>query len=447
MSKKTSRFPQGFLWGVATSAYQIEGAWNEDGKGESIWDRFCHTPGRIANGETGDVACDHYHRWQEDGELIAALHLNAYRFSISWPRVLPEGRGTPNPKGLAFYDRLVDALLAKGVAPVVTLYHWDLPQAVQDAGGWLNRRTADWFAEYAELVYRTLGDRVRLWITINEPNVVWSCGYLLGEHAPGVKDRATANQALHHILLAHGKAVEAGRAALPGTEFGIAPNIEHFYAVTEEAREAVERKRLQEVAWHLEPVLLGKYPEELWQEYELMGLAPLTRPGDLERIHQPLDFLAINFYFSGFYDRDGRGRAVEVSRPMPRTGLGWPIYPKALRDMLIDVTARYGRRPIYITENGAAFDDVIGPDGGVHDPERVEYLRGHINAVHEAIEAGVDVRGYFVWTLMDNFEWARGYKPRFGLVYTDYATGRRIIKDSGRYYAEVARTNGLVVCL
>mgnify|MGYP000064827419 FL=1 len=260
-----------------------------------------------------------------------------------------------------------------------------------------------------------------------------------------MRDRATANQALHHLLLAHGRAVEAGRAVLPGAKFGIAPNIEHFYAVREEAREAVERKRLQEVAWHLEPILFGKYPEELWQEYELVGLAPLARPGDLDRIHQPLDFLAINFYFSSFYDRDECGRAVEVPRAIPRTGLGWPIYPGALRDMLIDVTERYGRRPLYITENGAAFADAIAPDGGVHDPERVEYLRGHINAVGEAIEAGADVRGYFVWTLMDNFEWARGYKPRFGLVYTDYATQQRIIKDSGRYYAEVARRNGLPV--
>lgn len=436
-------FPPGFLWGAATAAYQIEGAWNEDGKGESIWDRFSHTPGRIADGGTGDIACDHYHRWQEDIDLLAAMRLGAYRFSISWPRVLPEGRGTPNQKGLDFYSRLVDGLLAKGIVPMITLYHWDLPQAIQDAGGWLNRRAADWFADYAGLVCGTLGDRVRLWITINEPNVIWSCGYINAEHAPGVRDRATANQALHHVLLAHGLAVAAGRSAAPGALFGIAPNIPHYYAATNDDEQAVERKWLEDAAWHLDPVLAGQYPENLWMEYERAGLAPLTRPGDCEIIGQPLDFLAVNFYFSSLLARGEDGRAVELRRDIPLTDLGWPVFPQALRDMLHNVTARYGRRPLYVTENGAAYDDVVAPDGGVHDPARVDYLRGHIAAVHEAIAAGADVRGYFVWTLMDNFEWARGYKPRFGLAYTDYPTQRRIIKDSGRFYAEVAQANGL----
>ena len=438
-------FPQGFLWGAATAAYQIEGAWNEDGKGESIWDRYSHTPGRIAGGETGDVACDHYHRWREDLGLIKELSLNAYRFSISWPRVLPEGRGTPNQKGLDFYSRLVDGLLAAGVAPVVTLYHWDLPQAIQDAGGWLNRRTADWFAAYTELVCRTLGDRVRLWITINEPNVIWSCGYIKAEHAPGVKDPATANQALHHILLAHGEAVAAGRSVLPRGQFGIAPNIEQIYAATERPcdQALADRKWTAAARWHLDPVLLGRYPEELWAEYEGQGLAPLIRPDDLRRICQPLDFLAVNHYFSFVYGHDRDENPIEPPRSIPRTGLDWPVYPDGLRDMLLNVTKRYGRRPLYVTENGAAYDDVVAPDDQVHDPERAAYLRGHIDAVHEAIEAGADVRGYFAWTLLDNFEWARGYKARFGLAYTDYPTQRRIIKDSGRFYAGVAQTNAL----
>ena len=441
----TQPFPSGFLWGAATAAYQIEGAWNEDGKGESIWDRFSHTPGRIAGAETGDVACDHYHLWQRDIAVMRAMHLNAYRFSISWPRVLPEGRGSVNQKGLDFYDRLTDGLVAAGIAPVVTLYHWDLPQAIQDAGGWLNRRTADWFAEYAALICRTLGDRVKLWITINEPNVIRSCGYIQAEHAPGVKDKATANQVLHHILLAHGKALAAGRSILPHGRFGIAPNIGQFYAASGDPLDqaVAERKWTEEARWYLDPVLLGCYPVEIWREYEEQGLAPIIKPGDLEQMHQPLDFLAINYYFSFLYGHGADGNPAEIARDIPRTALGWPVFPEGLRDMLLNVTQRYGRQPLYITENGAAYDDVVDADGLVHDPLRVEYLRGHIKAIREAVAGGADVRGYFVWTLMDNFEWARGYKPRFGLAYTDYPTQRRIIKESGRFYAAVAGANVL----
>ncbi|MGE5599521.1 MAG: GH1 family beta-glucosidase [Bacteroidota bacterium] len=438
-------FPEGFLWGASTAAHQIEGAWNEDGKGESIWDRFGHTPGRIARGENADVACDHYHRWREDVELMRALGLTAYRFSISWPRVLPLGRGAVNQAGLDFYSRLVDGLLQAGITPFVTLYHWDLPQAIQDAGGWLNRRTVDWFGEYAALMYRTLGDRVGHWITINEPNVVAQCGYVEGKHAPGVMDEPTALQVLHHLLLAHGYAVLLGRDHLPRACFGIAPNVEHIYPATGSPadRAAAERRWTRTARWFLDPLLRGEYPREVLEEYRACDLGPVILDGDLARIRQPLDFLGLNYYFSTVVRADEYGVEHEVVREIPRTGMGWPVYPDGLRDMLLHVTEVYGRLPVYVTENGAAYDDELSPDGRVRDRPRAEYLRGHIRAVREAIRAGADIRGYFVWSLLDNFEWADGYRPRFGLLYTDYPTQRRIIKDSGRFYARVVAEHGL----
>jgi beta-glucosidase len=440
------RFPDGFIWGAATAAYQIEGACNEDGKGASIWDRYSHTPGRIANGDTGDVACDSYHRWQDDIRLMKEMGLNAYRFSLSWPRILPQGRGEVNQAGIDFYSRFIDALLENGIEPFVTLYHWDLPQAIQDAGGWLNRRTIDWFGEFAAVCYKAFGDRVRYWMTINEPNVVAYCGFISAEHAPGVQDRATGLQVCHHVLLAHAEAVRVGRELLPkNAKIGVVPNIDHVYPLTQSRadRELAEEQWMEGTGWYTEPLLKGRYPANIMKKYQTMGIAPIILDGDLEKIAVPTDFLAVNFYFSSVVGIDAKGQAYSPSREIPQTGLGWPVYPNGLRDMLIHVKERYGEFPIYLTENGAAYPDKIGLDGRVHDAERVEYLRGHIAAIYEAIQSGVDVRGYFVWSLMDNFEWARGYAARFGLAYTDYETQRRIVKDSGKFYAEVARSNGV----
>ncbi|HVM32463.1 MAG TPA: GH1 family beta-glucosidase [bacterium] len=440
-------FPKDFLWGAATASYQIEGAWNEDGRGESIWDRYAHTPGKIKNGDTGDVACDHYHRWQEDLDLMKSLHLTAYRFSIAWPRLFPEGRGSLNAKGLDFYSRLVDGLLKRGIAPHPTLYHWDLPQALQDAGGWLNRRTGDWFAEYAHQVAKALGDRIPALMTLNEPNIVAVCGFELGVQAPGVKDKATSLQVLHHLLLAHGKAVQAIRAEKPGLRVGIAPSVSMEYPETQDARDLARTQQAWEEAngWHLEPCLLGRYPASLWAQWESEGLAPLVAPGDLALIRQPLDFLAVNHYFSTVWGHDARGEAVKNRDLSETTGLHWPIHPEGLRDVLLELDKRYGKRPYIISENGAAyFNEKPGADGKVHDGERVDYLRRYLAAAGEALERGVDLRGYFVWTLMDNFEWSHGYEPQFGITHVDFKTLKRTVKDSGLFYAQTAKAGRLI---
>jgi beta-glucosidase len=439
------QFPKGFYWGTATSAYQIEGAWDRDGKGESIWDRFSHTPGRIDGGDTGDVACDHYHRWREDLDLLKELGTNAYRFSVSWPRVLPEGRGGINQKGLDYYRRLVDGLRERGIEPFVTLYHWDLPQALHEAGGWLNRQAAEWFADYAQVVYEALGDRVRYWTTINEPNVCARLGYLSGAHAPGIADRSAFLRACHHLLLAHGAAVRRGRTVLRKAEFGIVPAIGASYPATDrpEDREAAE------IAWteswrYLDPLFRAAYPERLMPEIEAVPGEPIVRDGDLDQIAAPLDFLGVNHYSSHFHHAGPNGEPLETERPdLPKNSLGWNVYPDGFRDMLLKVTGRYGKLPIFIMENGAAYPDRVAADGQIHDGERVEYYRQYLGALQEAIAAGVDVRGYFAWSLMDNFEWARGYDARFGLVYVDFETQQRTVKDSGKFYSRVIRENGL----
>jgi beta-glucosidase len=439
----TRKFPKGFLWGAATASYQIEGAWNEDGRGESIWDRFAHTPGKIKNGDTGDVACDHYHRWEEDLDLMKSLNLTAYRFSIAWPRLFPEGRGRVNQKGLDFYSRLVDGLLKRGITPMPTLYHWDLPQSLQEAGGWLNRRTGDWFAEYAHQVVKTMGDRVGAFMTVNEPNIVAICGFELGVQAPGVKDKATSLQVLHHLLIAHGKAVQAARAAHSKIQLGIAPSVSMEYPETEDARDKERAQKAWDESngWHLEPCLLGKYPEALWADWEKEGLTPQVLPGDFKVIQQPLDFLAVNHYFSTVWGHDGRGETTKNRDLTESTGLDWPIHPAGLRDVLLELDKRYGKRPYFISENGAAyFNEKPGPDGKVHDAARVDYLRRYLLAAAEALEMGVDLRGYFVWTLMDNFEWAHGYEPQFGITHVDFKTLQRTVKDSGLFYAEAAKT-------
>jgi beta-glucosidase len=429
-------FPPGFLFGVATAAYQIEGAVDEDGRGPSIWDTFAHTPGRIKNGDTGDVACDHYHRYAEDVELIAALGAGAYRFSIGWPRLQPGGSGPVNPAGAAFYDRLVDALLAKGIAPYVTLYHWDLPQELEDDGGWMNRDTAERFAEYAELAYGVLGDRVTSWITLNEPFVTTSHGYALGVHAPGRTLMEAAFPVAHHQLLGHGLATRALTAA-GATSIGITQNMAPCWPAdpdSEADRAAATRLDGLHNRTYADPVLLGRYPDDLAGLYPGADLG-VIRPGDLETIAAPIAFLGVNYYFPN------RVRATpdhpfgfeETRVPgAPQTSFGWSVVPEAFTELLTSLRDRYpDLPPIYITENGCAYPDEI------HDDRRITYLRTHLDAVAAAVAQGVDIRGYFCWSLMDNFEWAEGYGQRFGLVNVDYATQDRTPRDSYRWYQQL----------
>jgi beta-glucosidase len=441
------KFPEGFLWGAATAAYQIEGAWNEDGKGESIWDRFTHRPYTILNGDTGDVACDHYHRMSKDVALMKALGLRTYRFSISWPRVLPQGYGQVNPKGLDFYDRLVDKLLAADILPNATLNHWDLPQALQDRGGWPSRDCADWFADYARLMFDRLGDRVAFWSTHNEPHVIAYLGYATGIFAPGIADHSQAYQAVHHLLLAHGKAVQVFRAGSYKGDIGIVIYFGNYVPASEaEAdRAACQRAYENMNAIFGDPLFKGRYPEML---FDWIGPhTPQIQDRDMAIINQPIDFLGVNHYFTvqvAFDPRDGLLKLSQTQVTAPHwgyTAMGWGVNPDGIKAMLLDLKARYDNPRIYITENGCAVEDVPDDHGFVADWRRVDYLRGHIRAVHEAIQAGVDVRGYYVWSLMDNFEWASGYKPRFGLVRVDYPTGKRIPKQSAGWYSSVIANN------
>ena len=428
-------FPDGFVWGAATASYQIEGAVHADGRGESIWDRFSHTPGRVRNGDTGDVACDHYHRYRDDVALLAGLGLNAYRFSVSWSRVLPTGTGPVNEAGLDFYDRLVDELLAHGTAPYVTLYHWDLPQALEDAGGWPVRATAEAFAEYAGIVAARLGSRVRSIATLNEPWVAADHGYRVGVHAPGRKDPAATLAAAHNLLLAHGLGMQAIRAAAPGTAAGIVLNLSPQHAASTHPLdlEAAASSHRWLNRWFLDPLVGRGYPElPTWAA----GLAgPDVRDGDLALIGAPLDFLGINYY-SRDRVRSPLLPAVEPASPPERTGLGWEVYPAGLVEILDFVASRTGELPLYVTENGAAYpDDAADP---AHDPDRVSFLRRHLDAALDALGRGVPLRGYFAWSLLDNFEWALGYGPRFGIIHVDYETGERRVRDSGRFLGAVA---------
>ncbi|HZI41706.1 MAG TPA: GH1 family beta-glucosidase, partial [Gemmatimonadaceae bacterium] len=414
----TIRFPDGFLWGAATSAYQIEGSPLADGAGPSIWHRFSHSAGRTANGETGDIACDHYRRYVDDVALMRDLGLNAYRFSISWSRVLPDGRGRMNAAGLAFYDRLVDALLGAGIQPNVTLYHWDLPAALDDRGGWLNPDVANWFGEYARVVFEKLDDRVRMWTTLNEPWVVTDGGYLRGALAPGHQNLYEAPIATHNLLRAHATAVEAYRS-VGKHGIGIVVNLEPKYAASqrEEDQAATRRADAYMNRQYLDPLLLGGYPNEL---REIFGDAWPDHPeAELEHLRQPIDFIGVNYYTRSVTRNDPAAWPVHASSvAQPRhayTETGWEVYADGLTDTLEWVTERYGCIPLYVTENGAAFADEKGPDGAVHDPRRIEYLDAHFRAAHRAIADDVDLRGYFVWSLLDNFEWAFGYSKRFGL--------------------------------
>jgi beta-glucosidase len=438
-------FPKDFLWGCATASYQIEGAWNEDGKGESIWDRFSHTPDRIMNGDTGDVACDHYHRYKEDVALLKELGVKSYRFSIAWPRVFPNGKGELNQKGLDFYSRLVDELLANGIVPFPTLYHWDLPQALQDEGGWGNRDTAQHFAEYCSTVVNHLGDRVRRWLIFNEPWVFTILGYMAGIHAPGVRDARLAMRTTHITNLAQGLAARAiratGRVEGVGTAFsmsGITPASD-----SDEDKAAAERRFGFTNLWFLEPAERGRYPDAYVREMtdERLGV----QPGDMDIVKCDLDFIGINLYSRQVVANNPQdpnlGARDVAPEGVERTEFGWEVYPEAIHDVIMRVWHDY-RKPIYVTENGCSYSD--GPDssGVVNDQRRTSFLQRYIGQVGRAIDEGADVRGYYHWTSTDNFEWAMGYSQRFGMIYVDFETQQRFIKNSGRWYADVIKNNG-----
>ncbi|MFH9200867.1 GH1 family beta-glucosidase [Streptomyces anulatus] len=434
--------PADFTWGVATAAYQIEGAVAEDGRSPSIWDTFSHTPGTIDGGDTGDVACDHYHRVPEDIGLIKQLGADAYRFSVAWPRVVPGGDGPVNKAGLDFYDRLVDGLLEAGVTPFATLYHWDLPQALQDRGGWTVRETSEHFAAYASHVVERLGDRVKDWATLNEPLCSAWIGHLEGRMAPGLTDLTAAVRASYHLHLGHGLAVRAIRAASSDARVGIVNNLSPIEpASTGEADLAAARRADGHInRWWLDPILGRGYPQDMVEEY---GVELPVRPGDLEIIAAPLDWLGLNYYFRQVVTADPDGtapHAKQVSVPGARlTHMDWEVHAEGLEQLLLRLTGEYGVQRIYVTENGSAYEDVVAADGSVHDPERVRYLEEHLAACARAVDKGASLAGYFAWSLMDNFEWAYGYDKRFGLVHVDYATQRRTVKSSGRRYAELVR--------
>ena len=440
-------FPADFVWGAATAAYQIEGAHDEDGRGPSIWDTFSHTPGKTLNGDTGDIACDHYHRYPEDIALMRELGLRAYRLSVAWPRIFPTGSGRPNPAGLDFYRRLLDALRTADIEPFVTLYHWDLPQALQDAGGCANRDTVGRFGEYAHTVAVALGEQVHHWATLNEPWVVAFLGNLMGVHAPGERNLGTALRVSHHQLLAHAEALSALRAdARAGDQIGIVLNLSPIEPAGDANAdaEAAHRQDGYLNRWFLDPLFRGEYPDDLLRLYG--DDAPEVEPGDLARINAPIDFLGINYYFRTLVRHDPAGVPVQASAVVPPgrpvTAMGWEVYPEGLYDILTRVHRDYAPPTIYVTENGAAFEDRL-VDGVVDDPQREAYLHDHLLQAYRAIEAGVPLRGYFAWSLLDNFEWAFGYTRRFGLVHVDYATQARTIKRSGRWYAGVTREHGV----
>jgi beta-glucosidase len=474
-------FPEGFTFGSATASYQVEGAFDEDGRGPSIWDTFSKTPGKVWNGDTGDVACDHYHRVDEDLDLMKDLGLGAYRFSIAWPRIQAfapstgsgagagavNGSGAVNQAGIDFYSRLVDGLLERGIRPVATLYHWDLPQPLEDAGGWASRATVDAFERYAEIMGAALGDRVHTWTTLNEPWCSAYLGYGQGGHAPGRHEPAAALAAVHHLNLAHGRAVQALRATSTGDpDYSVTLNFHVLRGQGEGAAEAMRRIDALANRAFTGPMLRGEYPADLLEDTESVTDWSFVREGDLEAIHQPIDVLGVNYYstatvrlWDGVSPRQahdghkgaeggtawpGSNEIVEfVEQPGPYTAMGWNIAPEGLEELLLSLRAQFPDQPLMVTENGAAFDDVVAEDGSVPDPERLDYLRRHFTAAHRAIEAGVDLRGYFVWSLLDNFEWGYGYAKRFGIVRVDFDSLERTVKDSGLWYRELATTRVL----
>jgi beta-glucosidase len=445
-------FPKNFFWGTATAAYQIEGAWKEDGKGESIWDRFAHTPGKIKNGDTGDAACDSYHRWREDIALMRAMNLNSYRFSIGWPRIQPSGTGPANLKAIDYYSRLVDALLEAKIRPFVTLYHWDLPQALEDAGGWPNRDTASRFADYVELVARALGDRVSGWMLFNEPSAFVDLGYLEGTHAPGHTSLIDFLRASHTVNMAQGAGFRALKATRASARVGTAFSMSACEPATnsEEDRLASERAHAMTNLWFLEPALRGRYPEAL---AFLPETAMRIESGDLEKMRAPLDFIGVNLYYRTIVSAPSAlerlSHAQQWLFPVKmaaggqgaKTDLGWEVWPQALYDVVMRITHDFNRPVLEITESGCSYND--GPDAGgvIRDTRRIEYHRQYLQALARSMADGADVRGYHAWSLMDNFEWAEGFSQRFGLTYVDFKTQKRTIKESGRWYAKVAAEN------
>ncbi|WP_150463221.1 GH1 family beta-glucosidase [Nesterenkonia ebinurensis] len=461
------QFPPGFLFGSATAAYQVEGAHDAAGRAPSIWDTFSKTPGKVHAGHTGDTACDHYHRYREDVALMKWLNLKVYRFSVSWSRVMPDGV-TVNPEGLRFYSELVDELLAAGIIPWLTQYHWDLPQALEDAGGWANRQTAYAFEKYAQVLHEALGDRVRHWTTLNEPWCSAFLGYANGHHAPGRTEPGAALAAAHHLLLGHGLAVRTLRQRDPQLELGLTLNFTDYRPADPDSpgdRDAARRLDGAFNRFFIDPVIRGVYPADVLTDQTGLWPSGTVQEGDLEIISAPIDVLGVNFYtgelLTGAAPEQapaaaaaarasgepspnvGSEHVTSVRRGLPQTAMGWEVYPQALQDLLVRLHEQYTSElgvVLYVTENGAAYDDAVEPDGSVHDPQRLDYIRRHLKAVHAAIEAGADVRGYFVWSLLDNFEWAFGYDKRFGIVRVDYGTLERTPKASAHWYAEVART-------
>ena len=451
-----STLPSGFLWGAATSAFQIEGATSEDGRGTSIWDTFSRKPGSIRSGDTAEVAADHYHRMHEDVAVMRDLGLRSYRFSVAWPRIQPEGRGGVNPRGLDFYRRLVDELLKADIVPMLTLYHWDLPEPLERAGGWPNRETALRFADYARIVFEALGDRTPYWMTLNEPWCSAFLGYGTGVHAPGIRDPHRALRAVHHLLLGHGLAVGAMRSlGSADRSFGIPLNLAPVSPASDDPADIDAARRVDATRNRvfLDPILKGEYPEDLLRDLEPLTDLSHIREGDLEEIAAPLDLLGVNYYHPLVARRStdvpseppmwpGSEEIRVVSGGTRFTDMGWGIVPGGLTELLVSVHETYGPIPMVVTENGAAFQDVV-TEGRVHDPQRVRYLDGHVRAASRAIARGVDLRGYLVWSLLDNFEWSEGFARRFGLVYVDYATQERILKDSAAWYRRVIADGGV----
>ena len=429
-------FPRDFSWGVATAAYQIEGAVDQDGRGESVWDRFCATEGKVRNGDTGAVACDFYHRYGGDVALMRELGVNAFRLSVAWPRIVPEGRGAVNEAGLDFYDRVLDELLAAGIKPFVTLYHWDLPQALEEKGGWPERATVDAFADYVEVVAGRLGDRVEHWITQNEPRVAAWLGYGWGMHAPGRTSERDALASAHHLLLAHGRAAEILRRESPAAQVGISLDVFPVYPASDDERDVEAARHFDGFhnRWFLDPVFRGAYPADLLEHFG--ANAPVVEDGDFALIAAPLDFVGVNYYRREVVAHGENGARTVHMPESDYTDTGWEVSPDGLFDLLVALTDDYGPQAIYVTENGAAFGDLRAHDGSVRDPERQEYLEDHIKAIGRALGAGAPIAGYFVWSFLDNFEWAHGYSKRFGIVYVDYPTLARIPKSSFYWYRD-----------
>ena len=445
-------FPEGFVWGAATSAQQIEGGRHEGARGESIWDRFAATPGKISDGSNPNIACDHFHRWRGDIELMSSLGLDAYRFSISWPRIFPDGRGKLNPAGLDFYDALVDGLLEVGIQPYPTLYHWDLPQALQDMGGWAERDTVGAFVDYSSAVVRRLGDRVQRWVTHNEPWCITTLGHEEGHHAPGHRNPPEALRVAHHLLLSHGRATEAIRREAPGSEVGIVLIHCPVHSATDSAADREAARWLDGVfnRWYLDPLFRGVYPRDAVADRVALGHLegpelPFVEDGDMAAISTPIEFLGVNYYSRACVEAGPDGRPVDV-KTVPAedlTDMGWEVYPDGLEESLSRIHRDYGPKEIYVTENGAAYDYPVDESGRIADEKRVFYLREHLIAARRAISNGVPLKGYFAWSLMDNFEWGHGYEKRFGLYAVDYETQRRIPKDSALWYRDVVSANAV----